>query len=193
MKCGYENWFRADCHVPDISPTAHSSLFDASHPMAIVTSQLSITGDAHFVQDWWHIIYGTLFCIALLHDDVIARKRILHYWYGLLLGEPTTHPYDSLHKGSAIYSVESEQAVEQTTELSVIWRSFRPRDVAVMANQFSSFRACLMQDCSMSIANTLEIQQSCTKPPIYLSSLYWAEYMDSLSDVPGNVRSITYL
>ena len=27
---------------------------------------------------------------------------------------------------------------------------------------------CLMQDCSISIANALEIQQSCTKPSIYL-------------------------
>ena len=30
----------------------------------------------------------------------------------------------------------------------------------------------LVQDCSISIANTLEILQSCTKPSIYISSLF---------------------
>ena len=93
--------------------------------------------------------------------------------------DDVTGDEDSPHKGSVIwYSTSIATKVDIMTTCTFLWLSEIDHSFTflhVVENQLIMIRIKsiqhdidgLVQDCSISIANTLELLQSCTKPSIY--------------------------
>ena len=72
---------------------------------------------------------------------------------------------DSPHKGTVMREVFPCHGI-------IIWKRIH---AAVSPKKFQTYIAGLVQDCSNSIANALELLQSCTKPSICVGNYTWAK------------------